>query len=85
MEEMAFQSAVELAALVRGKKISAREMLDYFLERVNRLNPELNAIVCMNVEDARKRAAAADHHAATGRALWEDLVAAERTVVRRAV
>jgi len=60
MEEMAFQSAVELAALVRGKKISAREMLDYFLERVNRLNPELNAIVCMNVEDARKRAVAAD-------------------------
>lgn len=79
MEEMAFQSAVELAALIRGKKISAREMLDCFLERVKRLNPEINAVVAMNIEAAGERAAAADE-ALSRKEVWGSLHGVPMTI-----
>jgi hypothetical protein len=55
-----FRSAKALAADIRKKKIGCRELLDLYLERVEKHNPEINAIIAMDVEGARKRAQAAD-------------------------
>src|SRR5258705_12173138 len=55
-----FRSAKELAADIRKKKIGCLELLDLYLQRVEKHNPELNAIIAMDVEGARKRARAAD-------------------------
>ena len=66
MSELHFKSAVELSAMIRGRKIGAGELLEHFLGRVARYNPALNAIVWQDVERARKRAAEADRALARG-------------------
>src|SRR5438876_937924 len=55
-----FQTAKQLAAAVRKKKIGCLELLDLYLKRVEAHNPELNAIIATDIEGARKRAKAAD-------------------------
>lgn len=60
-------SAREMAAAVRDRRISARELLDLHLSRIAERNPELHAIVSLDVERARAGAAAADQHLASGR------------------
>jgi len=55
-----FQTAKQLAAAVRKKKIGCLELLDLYLKRVDAYNPELNAIIATDIEGARKRAKAAD-------------------------
>ena len=60
MDQMHYKSAVELASLIRRKKVSALELLDHFLARVDKYNPKLNAIIWMDRDKARKRAKAAD-------------------------
>lgn len=56
MQDLPFRSAKELASLIRRKKVSALELLDLYLARVERHNPALNAVVAMDVGQARKRA-----------------------------
>ena len=60
MTELAFQSALQLGAAIRNKSISAAEMLDYFLARVEKFNPALNAIVVEDFDRARECAIKAD-------------------------
>src|SRR5436190_3917842 len=60
MNQLHYKSATELASLVRRKKVSAPELLDHFLARVEKYNPKLNAIIWMDRDNARKRAKAAD-------------------------
>jgi amidase len=60
MTEMAFQSALQLGAAIRDKSISATEMLEYFLARVDKYNPTLNAIIVEDFERAREFAGTAD-------------------------
>ena len=60
MTELAFQSALQLGATIRNKSISAAEMLDYFLARVEKFNPALNAIVVEDFDRAREFAKKAD-------------------------
>ena len=60
MTELAFQSALQLGATIRNKSISATEMLDYFLARVEKFNPALNAIVVKDFDRAREFAKKAD-------------------------
>src|SRR6195256_1860015 len=55
-----FQTAKQLAAAVRKKKIGCVELLDLYLKRVEAYNPKLNAIIATDIEGARKRARAAD-------------------------
>ncbi len=43
--ELMFRSAIELAALVRSGELSARELVQSSLERIEELNPALNAFV----------------------------------------
>ena len=60
MDQLHFKSATQLAKLIARKKISALELLDYFLARVEKYNPRLNAIIWLDKDKARKRAKAAD-------------------------
>ena len=65
MSDLAFLSATELAAKVAAKEISAVELLQMYLQRVDTHNPELNAI-CVDIRDqAMKDAEAADTALAT--------------------
>jgi amidase len=62
-------SAVEMARRIRARELSARETVEAHLARIERLNPELNAIVTLATERARDRAAAADEAQARGETL----------------
>ena len=64
-----FQTAKQLAAAVRKKKIGCLELLDLYLKRVEAYNPELNAIIATDIEGARKRAKAADRAVKAGKKL----------------
>lgn len=66
MTDQAFNSATALAASIRGKKISSLELLDYYIGRVERFNPALNAIVVEDYDRARAQARAADEALAKG-------------------
>jgi amidase len=67
-DPIAFTSARDLTRMIRTREISAREVMAAFLERIRRLNPELNAIVA-KVDDDRCLACAdaADDTVASGR------------------
>jgi amidase len=65
-DDLCFTPAVELALLLHSRELSARELLDAFLNRIHRINPQLNAIVTLAEEQATVEAAAADEAAARG-------------------
>jgi amidase len=48
--------ALDLAALVRRREVSALELLDEAIARVERLNPQLNAVISTRYEEARQQA-----------------------------
>jgi amidase len=64
-----FQTAKQLAAAIRKKKIGCLELLDLYLKRVETYNPALNAIIATDIEGARKRAKAADRAVKAGKKL----------------
>ncbi len=68
-EELCFLSATELARRLRKKDISARELLDAHLRQIERVNPKVNAIVTLVVDQARQAALRADEAAAKNRFL----------------
>jgi len=65
-EELCDLSAVELAARIRRKQASAREVMTAHLARIERTNPRVNAIVTLVAERAMADARAADEHQARG-------------------
>jgi amidase len=58
--ELAFLSASEQARLVRARDLSSVELVRLYLERIARLDPELNAFVTVRGEEALEEARAAD-------------------------
>ena len=58
--------ATELASLIRQGKVSAADALEGAIERYERFNPAVNAVILTRVVDARERAAAADAALAAG-------------------
>src|SRR5579872_466334 len=69
-EDLCFLSATEQAALIRQKRLSARELMHAHLRQIARLNPRLNAIVTLLPEDhLMAEALAADEAFAHGRPL----------------
>jgi amidase len=63
------RSAVELAAMIRDREVSSRDVVQAHLDRVAAVNPQLNAIVRLLPEEALAAADAADRAAADGAAL----------------
>jgi aspartyl-tRNA(Asn)/glutamyl-tRNA(Gln) amidotransferase subunit A len=60
------RDAWELADDVRAGRLSARELLDVHLERIDRLDPELNAVWFRDDDGARRAAAEVDRRVAAG-------------------
>jgi amidase len=58
--DLGLLSATELVASVRAKRVSSVELLDGYIARIEKLNPIVNAVVTLDAERARERAAAAD-------------------------
>lgn len=61
-----YRSAFALAADIREGRLSSRGVLEFFLDRIERLNPALNAVVALDVPGARARADAADQAVTRG-------------------
>ena len=72
MLDTPFRSATELAAAIRRKKIGCLELLDLYLDRVQKYDGKLNAVVVRDFERARTRARAADR-ALAKRQAWGPL------------
>lgn len=68
-DELCALDAVDLAARVRRGELSAREVVQAHLDRIERLNPAVNAIVTLDPEGALAAAAAADERQARGEEL----------------
>src|SRR5262245_19517530 len=68
-DELCELSAIELASRIRRKQVSAREVMTAHLARIERVNPQVNAIVTLVAERAMADAARADEAAAKGGAL----------------
>jgi amidase len=66
---LCFTSAVEMAALIRTRKLSAREALAEHLKQIDRVNPQVNAIVSLVADQATAAAARADEKQARGETL----------------
>ena len=45
MDQLHFKSAVDIARLIRERKIRVVEALEHFLARIEKYNPKLNAII----------------------------------------
>src|SRR5579864_3008770 len=65
-----YASALEQAAAVRRREISATELTRSHLERIERYNPALNAFVLKTPELALEQAARADQGDPAGHSLW---------------
>ncbi len=66
--DICWATAVELAGLIRGGQLSAREVMEAHLAQIARENPKVNAIVTLLPEQALAAAAAADEAQARGEA-----------------
>jgi amidase len=64
-----FTSALDVAAAIRAREVSPVEVLDACLERIDRLNPELNAVIWRDDDEARAAAKAAADAVVAGDAL----------------
>jgi len=69
MVDLTFLSAVEMAQLIREKKISPVELAEAHLAKIERLNPKLNAFVQVDVERVRREARDAEAAVMSGTAL----------------
>lgn len=78
-QDIAFGSAKRLAARLRSRKMGCLELLDHYLDRVERYNPALNAIIATDIPAARKRAKAADRALAKGN-VWGPLHGVPMTI-----
>ena len=62
----AFATATDMLAALRARRVSAVELLELHRRRIERHNPELNAIVEQDFERVRRDAEAADSRRARG-------------------
>jgi len=67
MSEAIYWSACRITAEIRAGNLSSREIVDACLERIEQVNPKINAVVRLVAERARKEADALDRLAASGR------------------
>src|SRR5260370_37887952 len=68
--DICFMRAVDMAKLIREKKLSAREVVSAHLKQIERVNSKVNAIVTLVAEESlMAQAAAADESLAKGKLL----------------
>jgi amidase len=67
--ELCFQTATALAALIREREVSAVEVMQAHIAQIERVNPQVNAIVTVHPERALAMAREADARQARGEPL----------------
>jgi Asp-tRNA(Asn)/Glu-tRNA(Gln) amidotransferase A subunit family amidase len=65
-EDLAFLPAHRIAALIKARKITSRQITDIYLDRLTKLNGQLNCVVTLMAESARAEADALDKELAAG-------------------
>ena len=66
MDDLIYSSATKLSKLINNKKISSKELVRMYLDRIEKVNPVLNAVVQLAEERALKEAEKADSDLAKG-------------------
>ena len=66
MSELEFKTATELVQLIRDRKVRSVDLVEYFIERIERLDGDINAVVVRDFERAREAARIADSQLAAG-------------------
>jgi amidase len=74
-----YQNAVDIASQIVRRTLSARDVLEHYLARVEKYNPALNAIIWMDVDGARATADQADAAADRGQ-IWGPLHGVPMTI-----
>lgn len=67
MTDIAFATATQLVEKLTAKEVSARELIDLYLGRIEAHDPSINAIVWMDGDAARAEADASDARRASGK------------------
>lgn len=65
-DNISYADATELAARIRRRELSSREVVQAHLDRISQINGVVNAVVTIDAEGAMAAAAAADEHLAHG-------------------
>jgi len=60
MSDVVLRSAVEMLAMLSARKISALELAEEHIRQIERLNPQLNALIDFDADRVREQAAALD-------------------------
>jgi len=67
MDKLIYRSATTLARQIRAAELCSREVVEACLERIDAVNPKINAVVQLVAERARSEADELDREAAAGR------------------
>ena len=68
-ESICYRPAVELARMIREKKLSPIEVVNAFLQRIEEINPKVNAFCTMTAETAVEEAQRAEQAVMDGEPL----------------
>ena len=63
MTSLAYNSALELAEKIKKQEISSRELTQLYIDRIEKYDGDINAVVVRTFEDALARADEADQAA----------------------
>lgn len=66
MSEPCTKGAGELAAMIRARQVTSREVVDAYLARIEEVNPSVNAVTMTLADEARAAATAVDRAVAAG-------------------
>lgn len=69
MDELAFATALELADKITNKEVSSLELTNHYIDRIERFDGPINAVIVRRFEAAREEARAADAALARGESL----------------
>lgn len=67
VEDLAFATTMQLAELVRTRRVSSMDLTKMYLDRLKRYGPRLNCVVTLTEELALKQAEAADREIRAGK------------------
>jgi len=67
LEELAFLPVTALSELVRTRKVSATQLTDMYLRRLEKYDPVLHCVITLTSDRARRHAKAADEEIARGK------------------
>src|SRR5262249_62372043 len=65
-DDLTYRTASDLAEMLAKRQVSARELLDAAISRIERLDPKINAVVVRDFDRARSAAESADAALAKG-------------------